>query len=161
MRTRKKVVAIILIFAFSVGVFFFFFAPGAFFGGINYISPDSHIRIIQRTYTRAAIDGSNATVFRESQRIEHELTSEQVEGLRRLLRSSWYTRSFRNVLFYSVPLDVDSYCTYIISISNIDRYMVLNFGWSGHVLRGEKYNDWIRVRNSNWENELLRIINSA
>jgi len=156
---KKKIMAALAVFVCLCSAFFFIFAPGFFWGGINYISPDSHVQVVQLTFTRTNVDFSAATVFENSYRVEHELNPQQVNELRRLLRNSWYTRSFRNMHMYSVPLDVDSYHTYFISISNASGRVSLNFGWAGHVLRGGDYNNWVRIRSSGWEEKLIDILN--
>ena len=153
----KTILAICFVLAFL-----FFVTPGMFLGGFNYIMPSSHVRVIQMTYTRVDIVGSEVSGFDMTYREEYVLNAEQVVKLGRLLSGSWYTRIFRTTIVYHVPPDVDSYYQYIISISNGVEFVNLRFGMSGYVLRSgshyRNYNDWFRIRNSNWEEVLLEII---
>ena len=124
--------------------------------------PSSHVRVIQMTYTRVDIVGSDVTGFDMTHREERVLNAEQMDELRRLLNGSWYTRSFRRMIMYRVPPDVDSYYGYIISISNGVEFASLHFTWGGYVLRSGRHyrsnNDWFRIRNGNWEETLLEIL---
>jgi len=156
---EKKLIAPIAFILCFVLTFLFFFTPGVLLGGINYISPESHVRVTKLTYTRISVDWSTVEIFDMTDRAEYELNAEQTAKLARLLRNSWYTRRFGSMVTYRVPHDVESYYHYFISISDRGRHVTLNFIWGGRVLRGsDEYNDWFRIRNSSWEEQLREIL---
>ena len=157
--TKSTIIKIIIAFVLTMclgAVFFFFFSPGVFLGGMNYISTDSSVRVIQTTYSRAGV------IFNVTDEIEHELNAEQTEELRRLLRNSWYARRLRNVILFPIPPELNRYYTFHIEITNATHVTSLTTGGLGnYILRGGDYNDWFRIRNSAWEERILMILSSA
>ena len=111
---KEKLIFAIVITICSVSAFFFFFTPGLLLGGINYISPDSSVRVTQLIHTRTVVDFSTAEVFELTDQIEHELNAEQIKEPQRLLQSSWYTRRFSDWVFYRISPDAESFYTYFI-----------------------------------------------
>ena len=156
---RGRIIALMII--CYIFIFLFFIPPGIFIGGINYISSDSSVRISQLVYTRIGVYGNAFGVFEMTDRIEHELNAEQVGGLRKLLRNSWYTRRFGDMVFTNISSEVDSFYTYFIIITNADRTISLSLEAGGNMLRGGHYNDWFRIRNSAWEERLLMILSNS
>ncbi|MCL2564803.1 MAG: hypothetical protein FWE24_03205 [Defluviitaleaceae bacterium] len=153
---RKKLVKSGIILLCAIILFFYFHAPGMLISEINAVTPESNVIIYQLIYTRADFLG----VFDNFERIEHELNTKQIELLRDFLRNTWYTRSFRQILLTRVPDELYTYNTFRIIVKNNDTInpfaanLTFEFGW---VLRGEG-NDWFRVHNPGWEEEILRIL---
>ncbi|MCL2855109.1 MAG: hypothetical protein FWE21_05770 [Defluviitaleaceae bacterium] len=152
--TKRIIISIVGAACFAA-VFFFFFAPGWLFGGINYITTNSDVRIIQNLYMRMPLEGSNATVFDPVERNEHYLNHQQVVELTHLMRNSWYTRRLGRQISFIIPEEVDHFHTHTIIV---DNKIIHSVDWGGRLLRGGSYNNFLRIRNTGWDKEMARII---
>ena len=140
-------------------IFFYFFSPGVFLGGINYLSEENTVIVHRLVHTRTSID--DTYFFPVTEIVEYELNAEQIMELRRLLRNSWYRRRFADWITYGIPLTTKSFYTYRIFISNTERSIILSILPGGFLERGWGYDDKFRIRNSTWEETLLRILSSC
>ena len=141
--------------------FFFFFAPGWMFGGINYIRPDSQVRVLETVFIRKPIPGTTTTGFDIYQNIAHDLNPYQVAELSSLLRRSWFRRTIRQSdwVFTTFPDHVQNYSDFVIVIRDgVNHQITLDITWGMWIRRGGTYNDRLRIHNPNWDNEILRIL---
>jgi len=159
-KLRKKIIAIVIGVVGLLAVFFFFFAPGWVFGGINYINPDSQVRIIERVFTRVPIQGTTTTGFEQTQIIEHDLTPYQVAELSRLLRRSWFGRTIRQgTVAITLPDYVQSFNDFSTLINDgVHHQISLDSTWGRWMWRGGSYNNRLRIHNPNWDYGILRIL---
>ncbi|MCL2235105.1 MAG: hypothetical protein FWB98_01540 [Defluviitaleaceae bacterium] len=167
-KSTKRLIGITLAVVVFAAAFFFFFAPGWMFGGINTVTPDSTIKVIQFSHTRRT-GLLHPSTFDIDVRTEHNLNPTQAAELSELLRNSWYRRVVmgRSTHFYSVPASVNQYYTFLIMIDdNINGFADFSVGWGGRIFMiGRSLSMFPRdnrsfwVQNfSGWQDELLRIL---
>ncbi|MCL2235106.1 MAG: hypothetical protein FWB98_01545 [Defluviitaleaceae bacterium] len=157
-KSTKRLIVIVLAVVGFVAAFFFFFAPGWMLGGINYITPESNVRITQFLHVRTPLGSESFFDFETIGRTEYQLSPEQVAELSSLMRNSWYRRTFRQI--YRVPEEVTQYYQHIvwIELDNHGDFIHISFNSRGLVLRYGRYGDYLRMHNANWLNEMLRIL---
>ena len=160
-KSRKKLIVIIIGVVGLSAVFFFFFAPGWMFGGINYINPNSEVTVFEWVHTPRWIPGRvEGTAFEVSEIIAHDLNPQQVEELSQLLSNSWFGRTIRQgILMKTFPDNAQGFSDFSIHISDgVNRSIYLDSTWGRWIWRSGRYNNRLRIHSPNWNYEILRIL---
>ena len=156
---KNKIIVVSVLLIIVVVVFFYFFIPGVWLGGIDDISPESHVIIKQITFTQ---DSSGGELNFVDTVTEYDLNAEQIEMLKAFFRGSSFTRSLRGTLYHTIT-NIESYNTYDILIHD-DNYIAvhdrvrISISWgyfSGFKQAGD---GWIKINNPAWEDSILQIL---
>ena len=155
---RKVIITIGALVLIAVGVFFYFFVPGSWIGGIDDISAESSVYITQTIWT---LDNTLSALPPTPTDTIYKLNAEQIEMLKDYIRGSVFTRTLRTVLYHQRNEKI--YSTYEISIHDdnfIAAHDTVGISISGGYVTGFKQsgNGWLKINNSTWEESLLKIL---